>query len=286
MYWLIYAVGTAFFESLKDVFGKKALSHIDEYVAAWAWSFFATPFLVGYALYQGMPQIQQSFWWAFIASSLINAFVLVIFMRAIKHSDLSVAMPMITFTPLFLLVTSPIMINQFPKPLGYAGIACIVLGAYVLNVSQRHTSIFAPFKALLINKGARLMLFVAFIWSITANIDKVGVSATTPVFWAASVYAAIAVILTPIMLIKSPHKKIIVKQLPKLVPLGFFASITLVLQMIAITLVIVPYVIAVKRLSAVFGVLFGGLLFKEQNLAERLIGAVIMVIGVVLIAVS
>jgi len=286
MYWLIYALGTALFESLKDVFGKKALSHIDEYVAAWAWSFFATPFLIAYAIYQGLPEIHSSFWWAFAVSSLANAFVLVIFMRAIKHSDISVSMPMITFTPLFMLITSPIMIGQFPKPLGYAGIACIVLGAYVLNVSQRHISLFAPIKALYTNKGARLMLMVAFIWSITANIDKVGVSATTPVFWATSVYTAIAVILTPIMLIKSSYKKTIIKQLPKLIPLGFFASVALVLQMIAITLVIVPYVIAVKRLSAVFGVLFGGLLFKEQNIAERLIGVIIMVIGVALIAVS
>jgi uncharacterized membrane protein len=54
--------------------------------------------------------------------------------------------------------------------------------------------------------------------------------------------------------------------------------------MVALTMALVPYVIAVKRLSAVFGVLIGALLFKESGLAERLFGTALMVAGVFFIA--
>lgn len=56
--------------------------------------------------------------------------------------------------------------------------------------------------------------------------------------------------------------------------------------MTAITLALVAYVISLKRLSTVFGVLWGKLLFKEKDFKDRLIGAVIMAAGVILIALS
>ena len=60
----------------------------------------------------------------------------------------------------------------------------------------------------------------------------------------------------------------------------------LILQMRIIQLTLVSYVIAIKRLSIVFGVLFGYLIFKEKNIKERLAGASIMVAGAVLILLS
>ena len=45
------------------------------------------------------------------------------------------------------------------------------------------------------------------------------------------------------------------------------------------------YVIAVKRLSIIFGVLLGAAVFREPDLAHRLPGAAVMVVGVFFIAV-
>ena len=59
---------------------------------------------------------------------------------------------------------------------------------------------------------------------------------------------------------------------------------TCVCQMYALTVAIVPYVIAVKRMSAVFAVLLGWLVLREGQVRERLAGAVLMVLGVFLIA--
>ena len=56
--------------------------------------------------------------------------------------------------------------------------------------------------------------------------------------------------------------------------------------MLAISLTLVAYVISIKRVSVVFGVLWGHFIFKEGGIKERLIGTSIMVMGVGLITLS
>ena len=46
---------------------------------------------------------------------------------------------------------------------------------------------------------------------------------------------------------------------------------------------IVPYMIALKRTSSVFGVGYGWLIFKEKGIKERALGTLLMVLGAVLI---
>jgi drug/metabolite transporter (DMT)-like permease len=41
--------------------------------------------------------------------------------------------------------------------------------------------------------------------------------------------------------------------------------------------------ISIKRTSSIFSVLYGHFLFKEKNIRERLIGAIIMLVGAALI---
>jgi len=52
---------------------------------------------------------------------------------------------------------------------------------------------------------------------------------------------------------------------------------------IAYTMAIVPYVITVKRLSLFFSVLFGGLFLHEQQIRGRMFGALVMIMGAVVI---
>jgi uncharacterized membrane protein len=53
----------------------------------------------------------------------------------------------------------------------------------------------------------------------------------------------------------------------------------------AISLIEVSYMISVKRLSILFGVLYGVMFFKETNIKERFLGATVMVSGIILISI-
>ena len=287
MLWIIFSFFTALFESLKDVFSKKSLKNIDEYVVSWSLRFFALPFLLPLLFFIEIPSLGNKFWLALFVSGSLNVIATIFYMKAIKHSDLSITVPMVTFTPLFLLLTSPFIVGEFPTFFGLIGVLLIVLGSYTLNIKQRHEGYLAPFRALLKEMGPKLMLLVAFIWSITSNFDKIGVQNSSPIFWAISVNIFIILVMLPIMLYKSRGSiQNIRTNYKALLPVGLFSALTLIFQMTAISLTLVAYVISIKRTSALMSVLFGHLIFKEKDIRERLAGAVIMIIGVLFITLS
>lgn len=287
MVWFIFAVFTALFESLRDITSKRSLRNVDEYAAGWAHRFFASLFLLPVLLLVGIPAIGGEFWIALLVGVSLNIVATVLYMRALKRSDISLAVPIASFTPLFLLVTSPFMVGEFPAPIGLAGILLIVAGSYVVNLKERHKGHLGPVKALLREEGPRLMLLVAIIWAVTSNIDKIGLRNSSPVFWAISVSALSSVALAALMLYKDGGRTGQVRtNIKALVPIGFFSALMLVFQTTAMSLALVSYVIAIKRTSSVMSVAMGHFLFGEKNVRERFIGTVVMIAGAILIALS
>ncbi len=285
MTWLIFGILTAFFEAVKDVFGKQNLKKSDEYVVAWSLSFFSVIFLSPWVFYTGIPALNSQFWLALLIGGSINAVTALLYIKAIKVSDLSLTIPLVALTPLFMLVTSPLIVGEYPNFFDYIGILLIVAGSYLLNIKEKSKGYLAPFKALLDEPGPKLMLIVAFLWSITSNFDKIGVKNSYPIFWLFSLFGTMTVLLLPVLLYKTPNPGLkILKQLPMLAAMGFFNAIGVLFQMQALTLTLVVQVIAIKRTSVLMGVLFGHFIFKEKDIQQRLLGAGIMILGVLFIS--
>ncbi|MFW5793425.1 MAG: EamA family transporter [Bacteroidota bacterium] len=282
--WVLLAILTALSEALKDVFSKISLKTSNPIILAFGMRMFALPFLLPLLFFIEIPEIGSYFIPALFAGGLMNVFITIIYMKAIQHSDLSVTVPMVTFTPLFLLITSPIIVGEFPDLAGVLGVIAIVIGSYFLQFNARKKGFLTPFKALLQEKGPRLMLLVAFLWSITANIDKVGILNSSPIFWVISVSSFLFIGMIPVVLIFA-RKKISEKGVfnKGFFIIGLFTAATLIFQMTAIQMTLVAYVISIKRTSALMAVIFGAIFFKETGFKNRLIGVIIMLIGVLLI---
>lgn len=184
MFGFILAFVTVLSEACKDIFSKYNLRHVDEYAASFSMHLVITILLAPAILYMGIGPLSHRFLIALLASSILQLIVILLYMKAIKRSELSVTVPLVALTPLFMLISSPILIGQFPSPVGVVGICLIVAGTYILNIGGKRGNYLPPFKSLYTNQGSRYMLIVAFLWSITANIDKIGVEETSPVFWA------------------------------------------------------------------------------------------------------
>ena len=157
-FWFIFAFLTAFFESLKDVFAKNGLKNLNEYIVAWLLSSFTALFLAPILFFIEIPSATNEFWTALLIGGILNVITIILYIKAIKHSDLFITIPLVTFTPLFLLITSPLIIGEFPNMFGLIGIFLIVTGSYILNIKEKHKGFLAPFQALLKEKGAKLML--------------------------------------------------------------------------------------------------------------------------------
>lgn len=284
MMWLPLAMLTAFFEAVKDAFSKRGLSQIDEYVLTWALSVLTVLFLLPVFLITGMPTLQPQFWLALLLGGTLNTLAFSLYVSAIKQSDLSLTLPIINFTPLFLLITSPLIVHESLTPFDAVGGVLIVAGSYVLNLKAGQRSLWSPLQALVQEPGPKLMLGVALIWSVTSNFDKVGVQNSSPLFWAVSLFGFMAIALLPVVLRRSPrHLKVLPQQLGLLLPIGLFSAMSIFCQMNALNFTQVVNVIAIKRTSTLIAALFGFLIFQEQGIRQRSAGAVIMIVGVIVI---
>ncbi len=285
--WLLLSFAAALFTSLTDVLGKKVIGRSGVYVVVWGMNLFAMPFLYVALLAQPLPALGPLFWCSLVLQGSMVTVASILYFKAIEASDLSVTIPMLTFTPLFLLITSPLMLGEFPNPAGLWGILLIVIGSYVLNIAELHKGYLAPFKALVKEKGPRYMLMVAILYSIAANIDKIGVRHSSPLAWAAALNTFLTIVFALIILSKgAPVIYQIRAGWKYLVLLGAANAFALIANMVAIELTLVPYLIAIKRLSVFMTLFVGFVIFKEKGCRERSVGALLMVLGAVLISLA
>lgn len=287
MQWLIFSILNAFFESLSNAFGKRGAQKINVLSVSWAQRFFSLFIILPLVFFtNSFQQVNHTFWIAVFATSALNTITSLLFVKAIKDSPLSLTLPIVTLTPIFLLITSPIIVGEFPKLLGVLGIISTVIGSYILNLNKRVHSPIEPLLSIVKEEGPRLMLIVAFIWSITSNIDKIAIRNSNPILFSLASTFMILFFLSIILVFKRTSFSNIFKGSMILAPMGLASGLSYVFQMTAISITIVPNVITVKRTSALFGIIWGKVFFKEKNIKERLLGTVIIILGVVLVAIS
>lgn len=287
MLWFFLSLSAAISSATKNLFSKRSLRRVDEYVVAWSLRAFALPFLLPFLFFFKVSSIDSMFWHALLASGSLNVLASILFMKALKVSPLSLSIPMITFTPLFLLLTSPIIVGEFPSVVGAVGILLIVFGAYLLNLHEVQEGFIQPFKALLRERGPVWMLCVAFIWSITANLDKIAIQHSSPFFYGFMINLFLFIAFIPIVLVRSRKSLGKVSSNVRILFLvGLFSALTLIFQFYAIDLSIVPYVISIKRMGAIFSTLYGFLFLGEKRMKERLLAVLTMLFGALLITLS
>jgi len=281
--WVTYSILTALFESLKDVASKAGLLSLNEYTMAWGLRIFSLPVLIPLLLLQGLPRFSPSFLPALLVGGSLNILATVLFLKSLKHSDMSLCVPLVAFTPVFLLLTSPVMLGEWPSVQGVVGVLLIVSGSYILNAAGNTGGWTRPFVSLFREKGPRTMLVVAFIWSITSNIDKIGITGSSIVAWIVAVNLFAGLLLWPVAHRRLRGGCIDRRGVLILIAAGLLAAVRSLFQMAALTLSLVAYVISIKRTSALFTIAFAGLFFKEKGIGYRFLGGVIMITGVFLI---
>ena len=127
---------------------------------------------------------------------------------------------------------------------------------------------------------------VAFTFSIGACFGKIAVQHSDPIFF--SVIYSFLLSLFLFLVISFRTKQFFSKAISRPVPfllIDALVTIMMITHVKAINLVEVSYMISVKRLSILFGVIYGVMFFKETNVKERFLGATVMVSGIIMITV-
>lgn len=283
MTWIALALLAAVSTAARETFIKGGMREGAELLVAGTVAAIGGLLLLPLALASLPPTLGRSFWLALLVSGAVNAVAATLIARAVHASDLSIVSPLQTLTPIFMIGTGFLFLGELPRPLGMAGVVVVVAGSYMLRLDMRRVSWLEPIRALARDRGARLMLFVALIFAVSGAVDKVGVQASTPFFWGFAMTSTVAAVLLPLARLRRVPRP---GNWRAVVLAGVLMAVTIAAQMSALPLTLAAYVIAVKRTGVLFAVLSGALFFGESGIRQRLVGATVMVVGVVLITLS
>jgi uncharacterized membrane protein len=152
--------------------------------------------------------------------------------------------------------------------------------------------------------GVMSMLFVAFLYAVAINFDKMVVQNSDAAFGSGIVFFVLGSaflligILTRYPKASSPLQPLqegmggrdnppMGWRWPDIAGAGLFIGIVITIEAVVINtaymMQIVPYVIAIKRMSILLIVLYGALVFREKEILRRLSGTALMVLGAVMI---
>lgn len=284
--WVLFALAAAFSLATGDIFTKKAVSVHNEYLFAWLKLLSCLPFLFMTLLFIPVPALDRDFYTACLAALPLEIIATILYIKALKISPLSLTVPFLSLTPLFLIIISYLLLGETVSFLGAVGVLLIAAGGYTLNLREFRKGIFEPFAAIKREKGSIYMIIVAFIYSLTSSLGKRAIEHSSPIFFGVSYFFALFILLTPIALYKGRSElKMIFRTgafKSSLIP-GMFEAVQIITNMIAMSMTKVAYMISIKRLSLLMGVFYGYLFFRETGIRERMFGTVLMLTGFILI---
>ena len=284
MTWFFLSLLTAAAVASQDAWVKRWFSGYNPYEMFVFPLLYALPLTSSALFFISIPPLDAVFFWSFIVSLPLNAVPFILYMTAIRISPLSLTVPYLAFTPVFMIGTGFLFLGEIPDRWGISGILAVCVGSYILNIDISRHSLLAPFSAMFREKGSLIMLLVAFIFSFSSVIGKVAIIHSSVMFFQMSLFVVLAILLAVLFSLSGNIRLTRIFEFPgRGVVAGMLLFAHIFFHGFAISMTKAVYMISIKRLSIVFGVIYGGLFFQEENIPVRLAGALIMFSGAALI---
>ncbi len=284
MDWFIPALLTAVASASQDAWVKRYFSKFSVYEMLAFPMAYSLPLFCTALFLVPIPSLDRIFVGSFLISIPINAAGMLSHMRAIQISPLSLTLPYLAFTPVFMFLTGRIVLGEVPNAWGTLGISIIVLGSYVLNIDPGTYSPLAPIKAFAREKGSRIMLLAAFIYSLAVVGGKKAIIHSSVMFFTVSFFVAFNIVT---LLVMALANRVQLSRLAGRPIQGVVAGGLLFAHAVchgwAVSLTKAVYMISVKRISILIGAIYGGLFFSERHLIYRLLGTGLMIAGAAVI---
>jgi len=285
MSWFLLALVSAISLASADAFTKKLfpvstgmeLVAIRFFVPAVA--LFPVVFFLPYS------QLDLTFWLLMVLLVPLELLAMYLYLISIRDAPLPNTLPYLAFTPVFNIATAWLVLGETVTSAGLLGILLITGGAYMINLKLEHLrnirSLVKPFLAIRQNKASLMMLGVAAIYSVTSVFSKQALSYIEPKLFGAFYYFCIGVAALLWVGFSRPRSfKVLKKQKLHYLFIGSLMVIMVISHFLAIADIEVAYMIAVKRTSLLFGLLYGYYLFHDEQIRKNLFAGLLMLAGV------
>lgn len=233
----------------------------------------------------GLPPLSMRFL-AIVAVMLpCEILAMLLYMKAIRDYPLALTLPYLSFTPVIITACAFLFLGERVTGLGLTGILLVVAGSYLLNLESAHTGggfrPLAPFKAAWCNRGSQMMMLAAALYSVTAVLGKAAINEVPPLFFAAFYFLLLSVASIILVLVWQPAslRGSLRRPVVALLLAGLMI-VMIVTHFLALEHVETAYMISVKRISLLFGIVYGAWLFGERRLPQHLLAGGLMVLGI------
>ncbi len=207
-----------------------------------------------------------------------------LYFKALQVSPMSLCVPFLAFTPIFLIPTGYIMLGELPPAIKLMGVALIVAGSVAMHRKLFAEGWTAPFRAIVRERGSRYMLMVAFLFSITNPLDKKLVQMSDIYTVAFSYGTGMCVFFWLLALARhEPLAGALGANAKWIGTAGAAEGVSVLLQFASYAFVDVVIAVSIKRAGIVLAVLFGWLFFREREVTDKLIATSVMFAGVLIL---
>jgi len=238
---------------------------------------------LGLVFFTGLPP--RSMWLFAVISMTLEAIYFVLLSFAYSDHDFSLVYPVARGTaPALVVLWSFLFLHEIPSAVGFVGILIIVCGLVIIGA----TSFFQPHEGKLQFKGIAIALLIALVISIYTLIDGFAVKHGPALSYGLTMFLLMPILTTPVIVRHYGWERFIEGrhwQPGRLILVGFLGIIAYLFALFAYSIAPVNYSEAIREVSVVIGA-FAGWQFLGEKLGKvRVLGAVVIFVGIVLIAV-
>ena len=228
-------------------------------------------------------------WICIAATGILHALYFFFVGGSYERGDLSLAYPLARgFGPFLVPIFAVIFLHEQLSLAGIIGIILVIIGIYAIHLrSFAFKAVFEPLSAI---RGS------ASIWALLTGctiagyslVDKVGVKEVHPPIYIYLMFFITLLLLTPYVWIKERPALKPEWQMNKgpILLVGLLDLFTYLLILFALQISKVSYVAAAREVSIVFSALFGIIWLGESHRQQRLMGSILIAVGVVFIGLS
>jgi drug/metabolite transporter (DMT)-like permease len=226
-----------------------------------------------------------------ISSAIFEATYYFVLIRAYQNGDFSLVYPMARGSaPVLLTIWTILFLGERPRLYGLIGIGLLILGLIIVGGkswwtlrSLRKTSSSLSSSALVLALG------VACCISIYSAIDGAAVHQVAPLPYTVLIIALSGLLLTPAVLSRYGSQAIITEwrtNWPRIILVGILSLLSYMLVLLAYSIARVSYAGSIREISVVFAALLGWRWLGEDFGMIRVIGAVFIFAGILVIALA
>ncbi len=254
----------------------------DKYIVTWWMVTIGGVFAIFALFFTGLPPRQL---WSFaLVSMFVEATYFITLSYAYHDNDFSLVYPVARGTaPAFLALWSFLFLHEKLTKGGTIGLAMIIGGLIIIGVNtlmQSHVT-HVHFK------GVAVALFIALLISIYTTIDGTAVKDGFAMPYVMSMFTLVPLPIAPFIFreYKWPKVKDVLTRQPIRLPIaGILGVLAYLMAVFAYSIAPLSYAGAVREVSVVFGALAGWFFLKEKLGGVRVLGAIVIFAGILVIA--